>query len=78
MKGSKLVSCILKWDLDYLKQRLSSVCCDVMVSENHDFKYYDPKKITPNMTFKPISRPSPMKFSEFVDKLTNWKKGDSR
>lgn len=49
-----------------------------MVSKNHKFKYYDPKKVTPNMTFKPVSRPSSMMFSEFADKITNWKKGDSR
>lgn len=68
----------MKWDLDYLKQHMSSVCCNVMVSKSHKFKYYDQKKITPNMTFKPISRPSPMKFSEFADKITNWKKGNPR
>lgn len=54
------------------------MCCTVMESKNHNFKYYDQKKIVPDMTFKPISRPSPMKFSEFAEKITNWKKGDSR
>lgn len=49
-----------------------------MVSKNHEFKYYDPKKIASNMTFKPISRPSSMTFSKFADEITNWKKGDSR
>lgn len=49
-----------------------------MESKNHKFKYYDQNKITPNLAFEPISRPSPMTFSEFADKITNWKKGDSR
>lgn len=49
-----------------------------MVSKNHIFKYYDQKKITPSMKFEPISQPSPMTFSEFDDKIKNWKKGDSR
>lgn len=57
---------------------MSSICCNVMVSKNHMFKYYDQKKITPNMTFEPISRPSPMIFSDFEEKIKNWKNGDSR
>lgn len=78
IKGSKLVSRVLNWDLDYFKEHWSAMCCTVMESKNHNFKYYDQKKIAPDMTFKPISRPSPMKFSEFAEKITNWKKGDSR
>lgn len=57
---------------------MGSICCNVMISKNHKFKYYDQKKITPNMTFEPISQPSSMMFSEFADKITKWKKGDSR
>lgn len=78
IKGSKLVSRVLNWDLNYLKEHMSSVCCNVMVSKNHEFKYYDQKKITPDINFDPISRPSPMVFSEFAEKLTKWKKGDTR
>lgn len=78
IKGSKLVSRVLNWDLDYLKQHISSVCCNVMVSKSHEFKYYNQKKIGSNTMFKPISRPNPMTFSKFVDEITNWKKGDSR
>jgi len=78
MKGSRLVSRVLNWDLDYLKQNMSSVCCNVMVSKNHEFKYYDQNKIASNITFKPICRPCPMTFSKFADEITNWKKGDSR
>lgn len=57
---------------------MSSVSCNVMVSKSHKFKYYDQKKVTPNMKFDPISRPSPMTFSEFSEKITNWKKEDTR
>lgn len=57
---------------------MSSICCNVMESKNHKFKYYDQKKITPNLKFEPISRPSPMTFTEFAEKITKWKKGDSR
>lgn len=78
IKGSKLVSRVLKWDLDYLTEHMNSTCCNVLISKNHEFKYYDQKKITPNMTFKPISRPSPMIFSEFAKQIKDWKKGDSR
>lgn len=57
---------------------MSSICCNVLKSKNHEFKYYDQNKITPNMKFKPISQPSPMTFSEFSEEIIKWKKGDSR
>ncbi|XP_050429309.1 hypoxia-inducible factor 1-alpha inhibitor-like isoform X1 [Adelges cooleyi] len=78
IKGSKLVSSVLNWDLDYLQKHMSSVCCNVMVSTNHKFKYYDQKKITPSITFKPQSRPSSMTFSEFAERMKTWKKGAPR
>lgn len=54
------------------------MCYNVMVSKNHTFKYYDQKKVTPEIVFKPVCQPCSMTFSEFAEKITKWKKGDPR
>ncbi len=51
----------------------------VIVSKNHNFKYYDEKKIeSSKLDFQPSTQRVQMKFAEFVEKINNWKKGDDR
>ncbi|XKL68822.1 hypothetical protein PGB90_006591 [Kerria lacca] len=78
IQGCDLVASANSWDLDYLKRKMMGKYT-VILSQNHKFKYHDEKKIQSCKTdFKPTTRRVQMKFSEFVDKIKNWKKNDER
>lgn len=78
--GSDLVKSALKWNLEYLEEQLSETKCTVVLSENHNFKYYDTSKVAPQVmdSFKPSSKRVCLTISEFTKRLRDWKKGDER
>lgn len=78
--GSDLVKSAQKWNLEYLEEQLSRTQCTVVVSQNHNFKYYDTSKVDPKVvdSFKPSSERVCLTISEFTKRLRDWKKGDER
>lgn len=82
--GSKLVkSAEEKWDLNYLENNLGKSTYTVFLSKNHNFKYFDEKKIysknnPKGVEFKPPTQRLEMNIYDFMKKLRNWKKGDDR
>lgn len=78
IQGCDLVASAQAWDLDYLSRHMNDKYT-VIVSQNHKFKYHDEKKMaTSKANFQPTTKRVKMPFSEFVDKVRNWKKGDER
>lgn len=72
-----------KWTLQYLEKNLGSSGHTVFLSRNHKFKYFDDKKIlsksnSRGIEFTPPTKRVEMKVSEFIKKLTDWKRGDER
>lgn len=78
--GSGLVASAEKWSLDYLEEHIVCRNCDVIISRNHNFKYFDFNKVTPDelADFKPSTKRVNMKISDFAKRIRDWKKGDPR
>ncbi|CAJ0949244.1 unnamed protein product [Ranitomeya imitator] len=69
LTDTDLVHPALKWDLDYLKENIGNGDFSVYSANSHKFLYYDEKKMSNSMTFKPKSMREEMKFPEFVAQL---------
>ncbi|MCL4137518.1 UNVERIFIED_CONTAM: hypothetical protein GTU68_011038, partial [Idotea baltica] len=79
LTDTELCESALKWDLSYLQENLGEAKYTVFASSDHIFKYFDVQKIekfTPN--YVPATEKLEIKFSEFVDKLLEWKPGENR
>ncbi|KAF5300707.1 hypothetical protein FQA39_LY11069 [Lamprigera yunnana] len=78
--GSNLAKTAEKWNLSYLEKHMGNGEFTVFFSKNHNFKYYDDKKVgqKSNDDFVPPTRKLDMKLPEFIKRLREWKKGDDR
>lgn len=77
IRGCDLVASANSWDIDYLNSNLTGKCT-VILSNNHKFKYYDEKKIHGCPNFTPNTKRVQMKFSEFSQRISNWKNNEER
>lgn len=69
LTDTNLVYPALKWDIPYLKENIGNGDFSVYTAENHNFLYYDEKKMSNFENFVPKSRRKEMKFYQFVDKM---------
>lgn len=74
---SNLVSSASAWDLDYLAARMPGKYT-VIVSDDHNFMYYDEKKLEAYPDFIPSTRRVQMTMPDFVAKIRSSKENDER
>ena len=73
-----------RWTLEYLEKNLGQTGHTCFVSKNHQFKYYDDKKIydktnnTKGVEFTPPTKKVEMRIEDFMKRVKEWKKGDDR
>lgn len=69
-----------KWNLKYLARHMGNTNCNVIVSKDHNFKYYDDKCVQKAVRakFVPPHKKVTMKIGEFVDKIKEMSPGGER
>ncbi|BES87743.1 Hypoxia-inducible factor 1 alpha [Nesidiocoris tenuis] len=77
---SKMVEPAAKWNLKYLARHMGNTNCNVIVSKDHNFKYYDDKCVQKAVRakFVPPHKKVTMKIGEFVDKIKEMSPGGER
>lgn len=75
---SDIVKTALKWDLDYLKEHIGQGNFSIFASRTCKFMYYDEKRAKEWPDFVPPTLRLDMKFSEFYDRIKNYKPNDTR
>nr|XP_023026395.1 hypoxia-inducible factor 1-alpha inhibitor-like [Leptinotarsa decemlineata] len=81
--SSLVKSACEKWNTDFFEKYLGKINHTVYLSNDHNFKYFDEKKVLSEtnpkgVEFTPKTRRLDMEMSEFIKKVKEWKSGDER
>uniref|UniRef100_A0A0A9WJF7 Hypoxia-inducible factor 1-alpha inhibitor n=1 Tax=Lygus hesperus TaxID=30085 RepID=A0A0A9WJF7_LYGHE len=77
---SGMVEPAFKWDLNYLSKHMANANCTVIVSKDHNFKYYDDKCVLASVRakFVPPTKKIAMKIGEFAKRIKTLPPGGER